>query len=111
MACATGFRRLPLTQATKNDGLRLLNPEVAELVPALLVAPFDGQLHGRLLGCGIEQRQGELWRPITTPTFSEKQPTPSEDAVARAGKRRLEGREYEVEDGDIVIIRFTPPRG
>ncbi len=34
----------------------------------------------------------------------------SEDAVARAGKRRLEGREYEVGDGDIVIIRFTPPR-
>lgn len=30
-----------------------------------------------------EQRQGELWRPITTPTYSEKQPTPSEDAVAR----------------------------
>jgi GTP-binding protein YchF len=35
----------------------------------------------------------------------------SEDAVARAGKRRLEGRDYEVQDGDIVIVRFTPPRG
>ncbi len=34
----------------------------------------------------------------------------SEDAVAKAGKRRLEGRDYEVQDGDIVIIRFTPPR-
>ncbi len=34
----------------------------------------------------------------------------SEDAVAKAGRRRLEGREYEVEDGDIVIVRFTPPR-
>ncbi len=34
----------------------------------------------------------------------------SEDAVAKAGKRRLEGRDYEVEDGDIAIIRFTPPR-
>lgn len=34
----------------------------------------------------------------------------SEDEVARAGRRRLEGRDYEVQDGDIVIIRFTPPR-
>ncbi len=34
----------------------------------------------------------------------------SEDAVAKAGKRRLEGRDYEVQDGDIVIIRFSPPR-
>jgi ribosome-binding ATPase len=34
----------------------------------------------------------------------------SEEAVAKAGKRRLEGRDYEVQDGDIVIIRFTPPR-
>jgi GTP-binding protein YchF len=34
----------------------------------------------------------------------------SEDAVAKAGKRRLEGRDYQVQDGDIVIIRFTPPR-
>ncbi|MEW5825341.1 MAG: DUF933 domain-containing protein [Candidatus Bipolaricaulota bacterium] len=34
----------------------------------------------------------------------------SEDAVARAGRRRIEGRDYEVQDGDIVVIRFTPPR-
>jgi ribosome-binding ATPase len=34
----------------------------------------------------------------------------SEDAVAKAGKRRLEGRDYEIQDGDIVIVRFTPPR-
>jgi GTP-binding protein YchF len=34
----------------------------------------------------------------------------SEDAVAKAGRRRLEGRDYAVQDGDIVIIRFTPPR-
>ncbi len=34
----------------------------------------------------------------------------SEDAAAKAGRRRLEGRDYEVADGDIVIIRFTPPR-
>ncbi len=31
----------------------------------------------------------------------------SESAVARAGKQRLEGRDYEVEDGDIVVIRFN----
>jgi hypothetical protein len=30
-----------------------------------------------------EQRQGELWRPITAPTYDQKQPIPSEDAVAR----------------------------
>jgi GTP-binding protein YchF len=33
----------------------------------------------------------------------------TEDAVAKAGKRRLEGRGYGVQDGDIVVIRFTPP--
>ncbi len=32
-----------------------------------------------------EQRTGELWRPITPPTYSEKQPLPSEEAVARQG--------------------------
>jgi len=32
-----------------------------------------------------EKREGELWRPITAPTHSEKQPIPSEEAVARQG--------------------------
>ncbi len=31
----------------------------------------------------------------------------SESAVAKAGKHRLEGREYEVRDGDIVTVRFN----
>lgn len=34
----------------------------------------------------------------------------SEAAVAKAGKQRIEGKEYEVQDGDIVVIRFSPPR-
>ncbi len=34
----------------------------------------------------------------------------SEAAVARAGKQRLEGKEYEVQDGDIVVVRFSPPK-
>jgi len=34
----------------------------------------------------------------------------SEAAVAKAGKSRLEGKEYEIHDGDIVVIRFSPPR-
>ena len=34
----------------------------------------------------------------------------SEAAVAKAGKLRLEGKEYEIRDGDIVVIRFSPPR-
>lgn len=34
----------------------------------------------------------------------------SEAAVARAGKHRLEGKTYEVQDGDIVVVRFTPPK-
>ena len=34
----------------------------------------------------------------------------SEDAVAKAGKLRLEGKDYEIQDGDIVVIRFSPPR-
>ena len=34
----------------------------------------------------------------------------SEEAVAKAGKLRLEGKEYEVRDGDVVVIRFSPSR-
>ncbi|MBI2852834.1 MAG: redox-regulated ATPase YchF [Chloroflexi bacterium] len=34
----------------------------------------------------------------------------SEVAVARAGKQRIEGREYEVQDGDIVVVRFNSSR-
>jgi hypothetical protein len=34
----------------------------------------------------------------------------SEAAAAKAGKRRLEGRDYEIQDGDVVVIRFSPPR-
>ena len=31
----------------------------------------------------------------------------SEASVARAGRQRIEGREYEVRDGDIVAVRFN----
>jgi len=31
----------------------------------------------------------------------------SESAVAKAGRHRLEGKEYEVQDGDIVTVRFN----
>lgn len=31
----------------------------------------------------------------------------SEEAVARAGKMRLEGKDYQVQDGDIVVVRFS----
>jgi GTP-binding protein YchF len=34
----------------------------------------------------------------------------SEAAAAKAGKRRLEGKDYEIRDGDVVVIRFSPPR-
>ncbi len=34
----------------------------------------------------------------------------SEAALARAGKQHLEGREYEVQDGDIVMVRFNAGR-
>jgi GTP-binding protein YchF len=34
----------------------------------------------------------------------------TESAVARAGKLRVEGKSYEVQDGDIVFIRFSPPK-
>jgi len=33
-----------------------------------------------------------------------------EAAVAKAGKHRLEGKTYEIQDGDIVVVRFTPPK-
>jgi len=32
----------------------------------------------------------------------------SEAAVSKAGRQRLEGRDYEVQDGDIVAVRFNP---
>jgi len=31
----------------------------------------------------------------------------SEAAVAKAGKQRIEGRDYAVQDGDIVVVRFN----
>ena len=34
----------------------------------------------------------------------------SEAALAKAGKQHLEGREYEVQDGDIVTVRFNAGR-
>lgn len=34
----------------------------------------------------------------------------SEAAVAKAGKQRLEGKNYQVQDGDIVVVRFNPPK-
>lgn len=34
----------------------------------------------------------------------------SEAAVAKAGKHRLEGRDYVVQDGDIVMVRFNAGR-
>jgi ribosome-binding ATPase len=33
----------------------------------------------------------------------------SEAAVAKAGKQRIEGKAYEVQDGDVVVVRFSPP--
>ncbi|MCJ7515307.1 MAG: redox-regulated ATPase YchF [Dehalococcoidia bacterium] len=35
----------------------------------------------------------------------------SEAAVARAGRQRTESRDYEVKDGDIVVVRFNNARG
>ncbi len=32
----------------------------------------------------------------------------SEAAVAKVGKQRVEGRAYEVQDGDIVVVLFNP---
>jgi hypothetical protein len=34
----------------------------------------------------------------------------SEAAVARAGKQRIEGKTYEIRDGDVVVVRFSPKR-
>ena len=31
----------------------------------------------------------------------------SEAAVVRAGKQRIEGKTYEVQDGDIVVVLFN----
>ena len=31
----------------------------------------------------------------------------SEQAVLRAGKQRVEGKTYEVQEGDIVVVRFS----
>jgi GTP-binding protein YchF len=35
----------------------------------------------------------------------------SEAAVARAGRQRTESRDYEVKDGDIVVVRFNNAKG
>ena len=31
----------------------------------------------------------------------------NEAAVSKAGKKHIEGREYEVQDGDIVLVLFN----
>lgn len=36
-----------------------------------------------------EKREGEVWRPITAPTYDIKQPVPSEDAVVTQGNPEL----------------------
>jgi len=33
-----------------------------------------------------------------------------EQEAIRAGARRLEGKDYRVQDGDVVVVRFSPPR-
>ncbi|MFC2078004.1 DUF933 domain-containing protein [Candidatus Bipolaricaulota bacterium] len=33
-----------------------------------------------------------------------------EQPAIRAGARRLEGKVYAVQDGDVVVVRFSPPR-
>ena len=40
-------------------------------------------------------------------TFDDLMAAGSEAAVAKAGKLRVEGREYVVRDGDIVVVRFN----
>jgi len=42
--------------------------------------------------------------------YSDLMEAGSEAALARAGKQHLEGREYEVQDGDIVSVRFNAAR-
>jgi ribosome-binding ATPase len=32
----------------------------------------------------------------------------SEAAAAKAGKQRIEGKAYEIQDGDVVVVRFNP---
>lgn len=32
----------------------------------------------------------------------------SEAAAAKAGKQRIEGKTYEIQDGDVVVVRFNP---
>lgn len=34
----------------------------------------------------------------------------TESAVVKAGRQRVEGKAYKVRDGDIVFVRFSPPR-
>ena len=43
-------------------------------------------------------------------SFADLKELGSESSVKAAGKWRLEGKEYIVQDGDIVNIRFSPPR-
>lgn len=65
-----------------------------------------------------EQREGEVWRPISAPTHTESQPQPSEAAVARQGsvdfgdppptkQRRPQGR-YESPQRFALELKFGP---
>ncbi len=42
--------------------------------------------------------------------FEDLMESGSEATVAKAGKHRLEGKTYQMQDGDIVVVRFSPPK-
>jgi hypothetical protein len=64
-----------------------------------------------------EQRKGELWRPILVPTYSEKAPLPSEEAVTRQGtvdfgdppaKTKRKQAPYESPQRFALELKFGP---
>lgn len=54
-----------------------------------------------------DMRSGFIKTEVTA--FEDLQHCGSEDAAKAAGKWRLEGKDYLVQDGDIMCIRFSPP--
>ncbi len=63
-----------------------------------------------------EQREGEVWRPISPPTYVEKQPVPSEAAVVGQGnaeltdtlKRQKAPKRYDSPQHFALEVKFGP---
>lgn len=71
-----------LTVTAGSEGAAADAAASSEPAPATTTEAREGELFGPPYGSRVgEKREGEVWRPISEPTYTETQPVPSESAV------------------------------